>query len=98
MPELPVENSGVSAGAPLGVSLDTEGRTNVEFFVWSSGAASYTLWGSNDQFAWKKLKDPLFTTLGGNAHRGLNNAYRWVHLGTSNLNNNTIQIVASGAP
>jgi len=87
---------GSSVGGPLGVSLDTEGRTNVEFYVWSAGAATYVLWGSNDEYAWRELDDELMVSeSGGRNHIGLNNAYRWVHLGVNNLFDNFIEIVAS---
>jgi len=96
---LPVENSGKSEGAPLGVSLDTEGRTKIEVYVESTGPAVYALWGSNDEYAWRLLEEAFLTLEnGGRGHEGFDNAYRWVHVGTANLNDNFIEIVASGAP
>ena len=100
---LPAENSGTSIGGPLGVNLDTGGRTHIEIFATCTGAAKYSLWGSNDEYAWRLLNDPdvdpiMELTAAGKVHVGLSNAYRWVSVGTNNAFNNFIQIVASGAP
>lgn len=85
-----------SAGAALSVTLDTSeyGRSTVETWVKSSGAAEFNVYGSRDGANWR-LVDTITLTAAGEEHRGYSNAYRHVKVETTATNNNEIEIVAS---
>lgn len=98
MPELPVQNAITLTAEAGGVDLDTGGRSNVEIFVTSDGAADFNLWGADDGRAWRLLvEDFISLSAAGNRHRGYKSAYRWVNVGTATIGNHFIEIVAGGA-
>lgn len=88
---------GTSTAAPLSLILDTGaygGRVNVEVWVKSSGAADFIVYGSKDGTNYRKT-DTITLSSAGEAHRGYNNAYRYIKVETSAANNNEIEIVSS---
>lgn len=93
----PLSAFGSSTAAGLTVTLDTGpygGRLQVEVFVGSSAAATFTVAGSRNNSDFRTV-DTITLTASGNAHRGYFNAYRYIRVSTAAANNNEIEIVAS---
>jgi hypothetical protein len=94
---LPLSAYNVSVGAALTVDLDTGlygGRTHVEVWVQSSGAANFLVYGSRDNVNFR-LTDTIILAIAGQAHRAYFNAYRYIRVATVAANNNEIEIAAS---
>ncbi len=86
-----------STGAALTVDLDTGkygGRLYVEVWVKSSAGATFTVYGSRNNADWRTV-DTLVLAAAGEAHKGYDNAYRWIRVATTTANNNEIEIVAT---
>jgi hypothetical protein len=93
----PLSNYGSSIAAPLTVVLDTGpygGRTTVEVWVKSNGAANFNVYGSRNGTDWRAV-DTISLTAAGEVARGYQNAYRYIRVNTTAANNNEIEIVAS---
>jgi len=86
-----------SVGAALTVTLDTGtygGRSSIEVWVNSNGAATFTVQGSRDNVNFRNT-DTIVLGGAGEAHRGYLNAYRYIRVTTVAVNNNEIEIAAS---
>lgn len=93
----PIYKRGSSTGAPLSVVLDTGeygGRTIVEVWVKSSGAAEWGVYGSVDGINWRKT-DTISLGTAGEEHRGYFSAYRYVKVETAAAVDNEAEIVAA---
>ncbi len=98
MPELPVQNQVRLTAQAGGVTLDTEGRPNVEIYVEGEQVSDYNLWGSNDSTAWRLLTAALIAlSAAGRRSWGGWNGYRYVNVGTYDVGNHFIEITAGGA-
>lgn len=93
----PVQNQTRLTGVAGGVTLDTEGRPNIEVYVEAEQASDYNLWGSNDSTAWRLLKSAaLSLSAAGRQYKGYFNGYRYVNIGTYDVGNHFIEITAGG--
>lgn len=93
----PLSAYGSSTAAPLTVDLDTGpygGRTVVEIWVKSNGAATFNVYGSRNGVDWR-LVDTITLTAAGEAHRGYQNSARYIRVSTNAANDNMIEIWAS---
>jgi len=93
----PIYARGSSTAAPLSVTLDTGpmgGRTIVEVWVKSSGAAEWGVYGSMDGTNWRKT-DTITLSAAGEAHRGYFSAYRHIKVETTAAVDNEAEIVAA---
>ncbi len=78
-PFTPVRANGSSVGAPLTVTLDTEGKPWVEYYVSTSGATTFFIEGSLDNITWY-LCDSMVFLGAGNDHDGSINAWRYLRI------------------
>jgi len=87
-----------SEQGPLEVVLDLSGiygRSTVEIWVKSSGAADFLFEGSVDGFAFRSLGMITIPAGGGEDHEGFMNAYPFIRVRTEASNDNEIEIVAT---
>lgn len=90
-------NYGSSTGAVLTVDLDTGahgGRLYVEIWVKSSAAATFTVYGSRNNTDWRAT-DTIVLAAAGEFSRGYDNAYRYIRVATTDINDSEAEIVAS---
>ena len=90
---IPVSNHNSSVATPLTVTLIANGKPNLEVWVKSSAAAVFNVSGSFDNINWRKF-DELTLNAIGELHRKYTNAYNFIKVETTALNNNEIEIVA----
>lgn len=86
-----------SIALALSVTLDTGENPQpiVEVFIKSDDAATFVISGSSDDSVFRTSQSVVFT--GANERSiGAQNAYRYVKVETTALNNNEIEIVATG--
>jgi len=91
---VPVSNYGSSTGAPLSVTLEVGHRRFVEVWVKSSAAATFKVYGSRDNVAWRE-SDEIELTGEGELNTGYWNSKKYVKVETSDPNDNEIEIVGS---
>jgi len=87
-----------SESAPLSVALDLNGqagRTLVEIWVKSSGAADFYIEGSTGALDFRRLGILSVPAGGGENHEGFMNAYPIIRVMTEAANDNEIEIVAT---
>ena len=88
-----VSNYNSSIATPLTVILTANGRPNLEVWVKSSAATVFNVLGSFDNVNWRKF-DELTLTAIGELHKKYTNAYNFIKVETTALNDNEIEIVA----
>jgi hypothetical protein len=94
--QAPVFSRGTSKAGPLVVAIDLRqvGAVTLEVMVKSSVPATFYVEGSVDGVKWS-AKDTLSLAAPGERHEGYMNAYPVVRVGTEDVGDHEIEIVAA---